>query len=123
MKARGLGSLPSVPALRDWLRNHVHPDDARRLGQALTAWGEAGPGHLAYRYRVRRPNGEVRQFHSHSRADETGRGLVRYGVVIDITDQRRSELALEGAEERVGLAVRGAGLGTWEVDLETLDEQ
>ncbi len=119
----GLPPQSPAPATREWLRNHVHPEDAPALSKALMAWGAAGPGHLEFGYRARGANGEVRQFHSHSRAEETERGLVRYGVVIDITDQRRSELALESAEERVSLAVLGAGLGTWEVDLETLEER
>ena len=112
-----------VPSLGDWLKSHVHPEDAPALRQSLIDWGQAGQGHLEATFRVLRCNGEVRQFHSHALAEATERGMRRFGVLIDITEQRRSELALQSAEERIGLAVRGAGLGTWEVDLETLEEQ
>ncbi|MDP3222144.1 MAG: ATP-binding protein, partial [Rubrivivax sp.] len=46
-------------------------------------------------------------------------GRVVFGVLIDLTERRRSEQALKNAEERVALAVRAAGLGTWELDLRT----
>ena len=39
------------------------------------------------------------------------------GVALDITDRRRTELALRHAHERAALAARGAGLGTWDLDL------
>jgi hypothetical protein len=109
-----------VPRLGEWLSQHVHPDDEPALRLALNGWGATGAGHLEIGFRVRRANGELRQFHSHSRAELTERGMRRFGVVIDITDQRRSEQALQSAEERISLAVQGAGLGTWEQDLETL---
>jgi hypothetical protein len=111
-----------VPPLRLWLRRHVHPDDAATLRRVLQGWAAGQAQDVELAFRAVRGDGEVRQFFSHSRAEASDRGLLLFGVVIDITDQRRSELALRSAEERVALAVRGAGLGTWEVDLDTLDE-
>jgi PAS domain S-box-containing protein len=41
------------------------------------------------------------------------------GVFVDITDRRRMDRALRESEERLSLAVDGAGMGTWDVDLST----
>ena len=118
----GLPPQGPIPALRDWLKTYVHPDDAPALRQTLVAWGRAGSKPLEASFRVRRADGQVRLLHSHSLAEKTEQGMRRFGVLIDITEQRRSELALQSAEERMRLAMRGAGLGTWEVDLDTLEE-
>lgn len=42
-------------------------------------------------------------------------------VTIDITARRKSELALKRASESMRLAVEGAGMATWELDLITME--
>jgi len=42
-----------------------------------------------------------------------------FGVVIDVTASRSAAQALREANERVALAARGAGLATWELDVDT----
>lgn len=42
-------------------------------------------------------------------------------VTIDITARRESELALKRASESMRLAVEGAGMATWELDLTTME--
>ena len=43
-----------------------------------------------------------------------------YGVTIDVTEAHRTMQALSEANERAALAVRAAGMGTWQQDLATL---
>ncbi len=47
---------------------------------------------------------------------------VRVGVLIDITENKRTELALREAEGRWRLAMEGAGDGVWDWNLSTGDE-
>jgi PAS domain-containing protein len=66
-----------------------------------------------------RGDGEVRHLYTHSRHEPGPQGSAFFGVVVDLTELRRAESALKGAAEQAALAARGAGLGTWELDLET----
>jgi len=94
----GLPPQGPLPTLGDWLKNHVHPEDMPALRQALVDWGASGPGHLETAFRVRRANGEVRQIHSHASAEQTERGMRRFGVLIDVTDRRTAETARQERE-------------------------
>jgi len=110
-----------------WWDERVHPDDRERVRrhgkESLRSANPIAENEL----RVVRPDGEVRWvlIRGH-RVDSGGEPLV-YGVTIDVTERHRTEAALREANERAALAVRGAGMGTWEQDLETLtvywDEQ
>jgi hypothetical protein len=46
-----------------------------------------------------------------------GRGARVLGIIVDITEQRERELQQALQQERLGLAVGAAGIGTWETDL------
>ncbi|MCB1055327.1 MAG: PAS domain S-box protein, partial [Acidobacteria bacterium] len=48
-----------------------------------------------------------------------GRAMAEVGVVWDITQRKRSEMALRESEERYALAARGANDGLWDWDLRT----
>lgn len=51
--------------------------------------------------------------------DHTGNPVGIVGLVLDITDRKRSEDALRLSEERLELAMQGADLGFWDWDLAT----
>ena len=46
-----------------------------------------------------------------------GRGARVLGIIVDITEQKERELQQALQQERFGLAVGAAGIGTWETDL------
>ena len=100
------------------VRERVHPEDRRALGEAVKRAldGEEAVDVVA---RYRNPHGEFRILLTRRavQRDEGGRALAVLGVALDITERRRIELALEQARERVALATREAGVGTWERDL------
>jgi len=119
---RALFDLPPqapVPTMAEWLGHHVHPDDRDAVGRQFPAWAQGGRDSLALPMRILRPDGSLRYLSTHSLIERSGPQRLMFGVVIDLTERRSAELALRNAQERVALAARGAGLGTWELDLQT----
>ncbi len=117
----GIGPDAPAPTLSEWLHRHVHADDRDGLRRTMQGWMQSGQDSIEYAFRALRPDGSVRQLFSHSQMEPGAAGSLVFGVLIDITERRRSELALKHAQDRVALAVRAAGLGTWEQDLESGD--
>jgi PAS domain S-box-containing protein len=119
---RALIELPPdmpPPPMDQWLARFVHPDDRHDVRQRFAHWVRGNDESLAQTMRIVLADGTVRHIVSHSRKESgtAARGL--FGVVIDLTERRRAELALRSAAESAALAARGAGLGTWEQDLHT----
>jgi PAS domain S-box-containing protein len=93
------GQTPAEGAGDGWL-NAVHPDDRAR---ALAAWRAAVEKLTSYEieYRVRTRSGEYR--HLFVRGMPLGEGPTRewVGTFRDITDRRRTEVALQASEARL----------------------
>ncbi|HEY9669469.1 MAG TPA: PAS domain S-box protein, partial [Coleofasciculaceae cyanobacterium] len=72
-------------------------------------------------YRVIHADGTQRWVAAKGRTqfDATGQVLGMLGVVQDITERKQAEVALRQSEERLRLAMEGAQMGTWDVDLNT----
>ena len=115
----GLPEGQAVPSLADWLSRSVHPADRDALRRSFAAWTASGYEATARDFRALRPDGSVRHLMSHSRVESGNHPPLLFGVVIDLTERRHAEQALRGTAERAALAARGAGLGTWEIDLQT----
>ena len=113
----GLDLQGPAPSMREWLDRYALPEDAPRIKDSMKSWLKSGHESLELNFRARRADGEVREIFSHSQLEASSHGTVLFGVVIDLTERRRSELALKGAQDRVALAARAAGLGTWEQDV------
>ncbi|GAP35614.1 hybrid sensor histidine kinase/response regulator [Piscinibacter sakaiensis] len=113
------GRAPALgpPSREDWLQTYVHPDDRERM-RALRARQLAAPEQVfEHEFRVIRGDGELRWFAQRVRLEPwEGRALV-FGATLDVTERRRADQALRDANDRVALATRAAGIGTWEVDL------
>ena len=116
-----LGIPPTTP-LDDisGLIARVHPDDVARMRRACA---EATPDNPSYRceYRVLLEGSDERWIGekatvSHSPTGEVARMT---GAIVDISDLKRAEAALDSAEARLERAVRGTQDGLWEIDLVT----
>ncbi len=108
-----------TPSLTEWESTIIHPDDRERMRLAPRMLVREPVPVQEREFRVLRADGSVRWLVSRARPEEVdGRRLV-FGVTIDITERRLAEQALRSADERAALAARSAGIGTWEVDLET----
>ena len=114
----GLPPGLEVPKLGTWLSQFVHPEDRALLKQTTRSWLQSRDPSIELSFRIVRSDGEIREVLTHSQVDPDASGPVVFGVVIDLTERRRAELALKSAEERVTLAARGAGIGTWEQDVQ-----
>jgi len=120
-----LGMVPTpdrIATFDDWLER-VHPDD-RPMAEAvaLHCFETGKPYTIEYRI-VRASDRKVRWLQSHgSRIDYADRRASRFvGISFDITGRKRSEERLRRNEESVRLAIEGAGMATWELDLDTMD--
>jgi len=114
-------------SIAQWTERCVHPDDRERVLRHGVESARSGAIETDNELRVVRPDGEVRWLHLRARRDTSGGEPVFFGVTQDVTERHRTEAALLDATQRAALAVRGAGMGTWEQDLATLtvywDEQ
>ena len=113
----GIGADAPVPSMREWLQRFVHREDQGLVRQTLARWVQSGGAGVELSFRALRGDGTPLQILTHSQLEVGPDGPLLFGVVIDITERRRSEQALEHAQKRVALAAQGAGLGTWELDL------
>jgi PAS domain S-box-containing protein len=114
----GLDPKQPPPRSSDWIDHIVHPDDRQLMRQTMRRWLQGDAESVKLNFRAIRPNGEVRHLYSHSQVEGELPARLLFGVVVDVTDQRRSELALQRVQERLAVSLRGAGLGTFEADLD-----
>jgi PAS domain S-box-containing protein len=107
--------LPSEQFVKD-----VHPDDAQRLGDEITAAMRTGDEYRC-EYRLIGADGAVRWVSSAGRCKQSADGTpLRFlGVTVDITDVRKTDEALRRSEESLRIAALTAKLGTWDRDLVT----
>jgi PAS domain S-box-containing protein len=115
----GLAPRPEGVTVEE-VRARMHPDDLPRvLAAAQAVLNSERP--LDTETRFRHQDGSWRNVLTRRAPlrNAAGRVVAQIGVGLDITDRHRASLALRGANERAALAARGAGMGTWELDLVT----
>lgn len=98
----------------------VHPDDhARILASGRTALKTTGD--FLEEYRLVQADGTVKWVQARGRIERDDRGwAVRHrGVMVDITERKRIEAALEATEADLRIAIDAAGLGRWDHDPRT----
>jgi len=114
------GIDPRVGAISQdqWLA-FVHPDDLESLVSAFSAAVESGGAYRA-EYRIKRLDRSVRWVSSAGRVMSDPSGARRIvGSMMDITERKQAELALQETEARLERAVRGTSDGLFELDLGT----
>lgn len=102
----------------DWWHERIHPDDRSRV---LGSLEEACAGHAAdwrceYRLLTRDSGYMLVADHGLILRDPDGRAVRMIGAFQNIGPQREAEQALRASEERLNLALRAAGMGTWDYD-------
>ena len=107
------------PSFVDFVAARVHPEDQALMKRVGLEWLHGGRGAFEIEFRAVLSDGTVRWILSRSDMELRGAERRIYGIAIDITDRKRIEAALQQASERVALAARGAGIGTWLFDTAT----
>jgi PAS domain S-box-containing protein len=97
----------------------VHPEDRELTDRVSRAYLASGGGpDFEMEYRVLWPDGTIRWIHAQGSASfEDGRAQRMAGIVLDVTDRKRSQEELRKNEERLRMAHMAAHSGAWEVDL------
>ncbi len=91
----------------------LHPDDRARV---LTSERLKTTAEFVEEYRLVQANGGVKWVQARGRVyrDPQGRAVRHRGVMVDITERKRIEAALETAEADLRIAIEAAGLGRWD---------
>jgi PAS domain S-box-containing protein len=100
----------------------THPDDRGRNVPLFDRAVAVGTPYTHEKRYVRKDGGVVWVNNSVSvirRPDGEPFGVL--AVTLDVTARRESEASLRKGEETLRLAVEGAGMATWELDLETME--
>ncbi len=94
----------------------VHPEDLPRTAEEVRRHLDAATPTWELRYRILRPDGQVRWVYDFTTAERDARGDLLYlkGYVLDQTNQVLSEQALRESELRWQFALEGAGDGLWD---------
>jgi PAS domain S-box-containing protein len=99
-------------------RAHVHPDDVGKVRSAPLA---TTPGAPTYRceYRLLLEDGTERWIGQKASVTHGAAGEVERmtGALVDITDLKRTEAALDSLEMRLARTMRGTRDGVWEFDI------
>lgn len=104
------------PTTVEWLQM-VHPDDLP-IVHAGMADVRAHPGtSIQTQFRITRPDGSTRWIENRATM-EAGAGMpLIFGVALDMTERVQTELMLRSLNDRAQMVARGAGIGTWVLDL------
>jgi two-component system, cell cycle sensor histidine kinase and response regulator CckA len=98
----------------------VHPDDLKPL-QAMQAKALGSNGIVEMEYRILRPDGTIRLVCDRGQVIryEAGKPVQSIGMVMDVTEQRKTLEDLRESKERYDAAVLGSESGLWDWNLLT----
>ena len=109
---------------REFVERFVHPEDRESYIATTASGGGEGREVVETEYRVLRPDGGERFVHEVNERwrGPDGRFLIAFGILQDVTEQRRVERALRESDTRFAMAVRGTSDGIWDWNIETGDD-
>ncbi|MEG4530156.1 PAS domain-containing protein [Microcoleus sp. D2_18a_D3] len=115
----GLDSSATEPTSAQLLKM-CHPDDREVFQQTVSLTISQG---ISYKreFRFLHPSGQIIYLEGRGEAvfSETGEVIKLLGTVMDISDRKQAEAALQISEERFYLAFEGSAMGLWDWNLAT----
>jgi two-component system sensor histidine kinase UhpB len=104
----GFDPAKTTPSIKETFLPRIHPEDRPKVEEGLKA---AGIQKRSYGldYRIVLPDGSIRYIHDvvYPVMSETGDVVERYGVIMDVTDRKRAEEALQRSHDQLrALAAR-----------------
>jgi len=99
----------------------VHPDDREAVSRAYTESIKKKKKTYEIEHRIVRKNGEIRFVHEKCEhyKDKSGKVILSQGMVHDITERIKADIALKESREKLNIAVEIGNIGVWEWDLIT----
>ncbi len=100
----------------------IHPDDSARVTELIQSLSLDDP-EFEVDYRILRPDGDQLWVVVRGRCffDAFGKVVKLAGTIADITKRKTAELKLEENELRLRIALQAGHLGSWAVDLKTME--
>jgi signal transduction histidine kinase/CheY-like chemotaxis protein len=106
------------PSYDEWLRS-VHPDDLPDVQASVGEVRRRAGATVSTQFRIVHPDGAVRWIENRATMEPSEPTPLLYGVALDMTGRVQTELALRSLNDRIQMAARGAGIGTWVLDMRT----
>ncbi len=108
---------------RDAYFAHVtlHPEDLKTIADVEKSLIVDGAARADWEYRIVLPDGEVRWILTRAQCfrDAAGKPVQVAGVSVDVSERKRTEIALRQSEERYALAMTGSNEGHWVWELDS----
>ncbi|MBE9085056.1 PAS domain S-box protein, partial [Tolypothrix sp. LEGE 11397] len=106
---------------RQWLEA-IHPDDRDRMGKEWAQWMQTHkPGEI-YKHQGRHiwPDGRITWFDSYvlPETNQESKIIGYIGTIVDITDRKEAEIALQESERRYATLAEAAPVGIYRFDTE-----
>jgi PAS domain S-box-containing protein len=115
----GLDSTATEPTSAQLLKM-CHPDERELFQQTVSLTISQG---ISYKreFRFLHPSGQIIYVEGRGEAvfSETGKVIKLLGTVMDISERKQAEAALQISEERFYLAFEGSAMGLWDWNLAT----
>jgi diguanylate cyclase (GGDEF)-like protein/PAS domain S-box-containing protein len=121
---RRFGLWPNgAKSSRAWWLERIHPEDRGRVLKAISASLTGGTDRHTVEYRFRRADDSYAPVLDRGSLirDDQGQVVRAIGAMIDLSERRDSEQALQVSEERFRLAVGAVGLGVADIDMATME--
>src|SRR5579884_2933240 len=103
-----------------WWRERIHPEDKERVLLSIHAAAERGDQFWSAEYRFRRGDGSYASILDRGYVvhESSGRPVRIIGAMMDITERKKAEQALEAEKERLTVTLRSIGDGVITTDVE-----
>ena len=99
----------------------VHPDDIAQVGEEVTQYLQEQRSFWEQDYRLIDSQGQALWFYDYTRPvyDAQGQVVEIIGYLVDRTQQKQQELALNEAHRRLALTMQATQIGLWTWDVQT----